>query len=47
MKKMQLNTPPKQGSETPFQRFCQVAQRIVNTPKHKIEKCEQEQKSKK
>lgn len=45
MEKMQIDTPPKQENETPFKRFCQVAQRIVNTPKHKVEKCEQEKKS--
>jgi len=34
MKKMQIDIPPKQESETPFQRFERLAKRVVSIPKH-------------
>lgn len=36
MKKTQKDTPPKQESETPFQRFERLAKKVVSTPKKSV-----------
>jgi hypothetical protein len=38
MKKMQIDTSPKQGNETPFQRFEQLAKKVVFASKKKEQK---------
>jgi len=33
MKKMQIDIPPKQGNESPFQRFERLTKRVISIPK--------------